>query len=156
DSKALAGQIVPGAAAAVHREMVTTQMVAETDSLKKPRTTSAARYLRDVTKRNGKGAFVVLIFFFALTGLFLVCLARTAAVTQGKMLFTRLATTRHVTDAVISPDGKSVAMIVADLGKQSILVKRIATAMDVEILPPAEAQYSGLSFSPDGENVYYL
>ncbi|WP_245632589.1 hypothetical protein [Edaphobacter aggregans] len=70
----------------------------------------------------------------------------------------RLTTTGKVTDAAISPDGRYVAHVVDDLGKQSLFVRQIqvARSSNVEIVPPSGALYYGLIFSKDGDYVYYL
>ena len=70
----------------------------------------------------------------------------------------RINTNGKSTDAAISPDGRYVAYVIDDLGKRSLHVRQIQVAKsgDVEILPPSEAFYSGLTFSNDGDYVYYL
>jgi len=68
----------------------------------------------------------------------------------------RLTTSGKVIDAAISPDGKYVAHIVDDGGQQSLWVRQVATQSNVEIIPPTEADYGGLTFSPDGNYIYYV
>nr|MBA2340091.1 PD40 domain-containing protein [Pyrinomonadaceae bacterium] len=72
------------------------------------------------------------------------------------MQITRLTATGTSTDAAISPDGKYVVHIVNDGGKQSLWGRQIATSSNVQIIQPAEVQYQGLTFSPDGNYVYYI
>jgi eukaryotic-like serine/threonine-protein kinase len=71
---------------------------------------------------------------------------------------TRLTTSGKVTDAAISPDGRYVAHVVDDLGKRSVLVRQIQVAgsSNVEVIPASEASFFGLTFSKDGDYVYYL
>lgn len=73
-----------------------------------------------------------------------------------EMQFTRLVTTRKVTAATISPDGKYVALLSEDAGRQSILVRQVGTSRDIQIVGPSESHYGGLAYSPDGDYVYYL
>jgi serine/threonine protein kinase/tricorn protease-like protein len=68
---------------------------------------------------------------------------------------TRLTNTGKSYQAVISPDGKYVAHAMSDGGKQSLWIRHIATARNVEIVPPSETQYRGISFSRDSNYVYY-
>ena len=68
----------------------------------------------------------------------------------------QLTTHGNVGVAAISPDGDYVAYTVDDAGRQSILVRQIATAVDRTIVPPAEVAYLGLTFSQDGSYVYYV
>jgi eukaryotic-like serine/threonine-protein kinase len=71
---------------------------------------------------------------------------------------TRLTTSGKVTDAAISPDGRYVAHVVDDVGKRSLLVRQIQVtgSSNVEIVPPSDASLYGLTFSKDGDYVYYI
>lgn len=40
--------------------------------------------------------------------------------------------------------------------KTSLWVRQVATAGNVQIVKPAEVRYLGLTFSPDGDYVYYV
>jgi serine/threonine protein kinase/Tol biopolymer transport system component len=68
----------------------------------------------------------------------------------------RLTTTGKVTMAVISPDGKYAAHVVDEAGQRSIWTRQVATSSNVPIVPPSDAQYIGLTFSADGNYVYYV
>lgn len=72
------------------------------------------------------------------------------------MQITRLTNTGTSADAAISPDGKYVVHVVDEAGRQSLWGKQIATSSNVQIVPPSDAQYQGLTFSPDGNYVYYV
>jgi serine/threonine protein kinase/Tol biopolymer transport system component len=77
----------------------------------------------------------------------------------GKILnlkFQRLNLSGDISDITLSPDGKYVARVVAEEGKNTIHITEIATASDLRIVQPSTVAYSGLSFSPDGTYVYYL
>jgi serine/threonine protein kinase len=56
----------------------------------------------------------------------------------------------------ISPDGKYVAFLKGESGKQSLVVRQIATESSVVILPERSDFYARPVFSPDGNFVYYL
>lgn len=73
-----------------------------------------------------------------------------------QMQFTKLVTTRKVTAASISPDGKHVALLAEDAGQQSILVRQVGTSRDIQIVGPSASHYGGLVYSPNGDYVYYL
>jgi serine/threonine protein kinase/Tol biopolymer transport system component len=68
----------------------------------------------------------------------------------------KLTTHGKVGVAAISPDANYVAYSVIDPGVQSILMRQIATAVDRTIVEPAEASYRGLTFSQDGNYLYYV
>lgn len=75
---------------------------------------------------------------------------------QLDLRFERLHLSGRIGDLVISPDGKYVAAVVTREGKQAIYITELATASELNIAPPSESGYSGLSFSPDGNYIYYL
>ena len=68
---------------------------------------------------------------------------------------TRLTSTGKATLAAISPDGKYVVHVVADGGLQSLWIRQVATTSNVQIVPPADVRYDGVTFGPDGTYVYY-
>lgn len=123
--------------------------------------TSSAEQIVHSVRRHARGA---LTLFLALSVAFIgLLLQRNGFVAWGKledplrkMQFTRLVTTRRVADAALSPDGKYVALVAEDAGRQSILVRQVATSRDSQIVAPSESQYGGLTYSPDGDYVYYL
>jgi serine/threonine protein kinase/Tol biopolymer transport system component len=79
----------------------------------------------------------------------------TAAAFQSIRL-TRLTNTGKSRMAAISPDGKYVVHVIEDAGKQSLWVRQVTTANNVQIFPPAEVLYFGVTFSADGNYVYYV
>ena len=68
---------------------------------------------------------------------------------------TRLTATGKVFTGSISPDGKHVVYVVEDAGQQSIWVRQVATSSNVQIVPPSEATYANLSFTHDGNYLYF-
>ncbi len=68
---------------------------------------------------------------------------------------TRLTTTGTAGLASISGDGRYVAHVSAKGGQQSLWLRQIATTSNVEIVPAAEVRYLGVTFSPDGNHIYY-
>src|ERR1051326_1538005 len=70
--------------------------------------------------------------------------------------FTRLTSTRKALRAAISPDGKWLVRVIDDGGQQSLWLKQVAVLnSDTQIVAPAELYYSGVTFSPNGNYVYY-
>src|SRR5207249_3097040 len=68
---------------------------------------------------------------------------------------TRLTTTGKATRVAISPDGKYVVHVQDDGGQQSLWTRQVATQSNVEIVAPAVISYDSLTFSPDGDYIYY-
>lgn len=69
--------------------------------------------------------------------------------------FTRLTTTGKASGVAVSPDGKYFVHIQDEGGRQSLWTRQVATQSNVQIVEPAAVQYSGLTFSPDGNYIYY-
>ncbi|HET9711684.1 MAG TPA: protein kinase, partial [Pyrinomonadaceae bacterium] len=68
----------------------------------------------------------------------------------------RLGIGGNVIEAAISPDGKSVAYVNDENGRQSIWLRQITTGTDLQIVNPANTKYKGLSFFPNGDYLSYL
>jgi len=82
--------------------------------------------------------------------------SKPAAAAFQSIHLTRLTNTGKSRVAAISPDGKYVVHVIEDAGKQSLWVRQVTTANNVQIVPPAEVVYFGMTFSSDGNYVYYV
>jgi serine/threonine protein kinase len=58
-------------------------------------------------------------------------------------------------EAAISPDGKYLLSVLQDKGRQSLWLRHVLTNSDTQVIPPAEAFYQSLTFSPDGDYIYF-
>jgi len=67
----------------------------------------------------------------------------------------QVTNTGDVTAAAISPDGKYLLTVLDDRGKQSLWLRHLETNSDTQVIPPADASYVGLVFSPDGSYFYF-
>jgi len=73
------------------------------------------------------------------------------------MSMEKLTSTGKVKLATVSADGQYVFNVHDDgAGKQSLWMRHIATGSDKEIIPDAEAQYTGITFTPDGSYLYFV
>ena len=65
--------------------------------------------------------------------------------------------TRHgkASNVAISPDGRSIAYVLRDGTMQSVMLRRIGESDDKQVIAANEVNYPGLSFSPDGQFLYY-
>ena len=70
--------------------------------------------------------------------------------------FTQLTTTGKAQNAAISPDGKYVAYVSGYPGDESLWLRQVATRSDIQLVPPAEVTYAGLTFTHDGNYIYYV
>ena len=81
---------------------------------------------------------------------------RNTAPTFGKIRLTQLTNTGKATIATVSPDGKYVVHVVNDGTQSSLWVRQVATTSNVRIVDPGESRYVGLTFSRDGDYIYYV
>ena len=69
---------------------------------------------------------------------------------------TRLTSSGNVTRAVISPDGKFLSYVESDGEQQSLWTRQIATNSNVQVVQPAATDYFDVTFTPDGNYLYFL
>ncbi|HTZ98278.1 MAG TPA: protein kinase [Terriglobales bacterium] len=69
---------------------------------------------------------------------------------------TKITDTGKATLAAISPDGKYMLNVVNDAGQQSLWLRNLPTNSDTQVVAPADVNYSGLRFSPDGNYLYFV
>ncbi|HEV2989563.1 MAG TPA: protein kinase, partial [Candidatus Angelobacter sp.] len=104
-------------------------------------------------------AATVLIGLFVLAaasyGIYAI-LHRAPAVPFQSMNMAKLTDSGKASVAAISPDGKYVVHVVSDAGQQSLWIRHIATNSNTQILPPSDVRYSGLTFAPDGNYLYFV
>jgi Tol biopolymer transport system component len=62
----------------------------------------------------------------------------------------------HVSQAAISPDGKYLLQALEEKGLQSLWLHHIPTGSNKEVVEPAATSYNGLTFSPDGNYIYFV
>jgi eukaryotic-like serine/threonine-protein kinase len=56
----------------------------------------------------------------------------------------------------ISPDGKYLLILMQENGLSSLLLRNVPTNSVTQVQPPANVQYNGLRFSPDGNYFYFV
>lgn len=122
---------------------------------------SSAEYVVSGIKKH-KTATVVVVGLVALAltgigfGLYRMIAQKKVAFSLQSARYSRLTSTGKAREAAISPDGKWLVHVMDDGGQQSLWLKRVAVVnSDTQIVPPAELYYSGVSFSPNGNYVYY-
>ena len=62
----------------------------------------------------------------------------------------------NVIEAAISPDGKFIAYVNDEAGRQSIWLRQITTGTDLQVVSPGSTKYKGLSFFPNADYLSYL
>jgi eukaryotic-like serine/threonine-protein kinase len=117
--------------------------------------TSSADLILNTIKNHRSGVVLTMLAILALVAVML-WLTNRGKERPSEITFRKISSSSGLREAALSPDGKYVAAVVGDAGKQSILVRQIATSSDVRVAPEIEERYRGLIFSRDGNYLYYL
>src|SRR5438874_3806629 len=147
------------------REVITQEPAATTREVP-THTTSNAQHIIGEIKRLGGVAIVVLAVLAVggvTFGLYKLVRWTQSQTSQTKSAFSfqtmkiaRLTSTGKATAAAISPDGKYVVHVVDDGDQQSLWMRQVSISSNVQISPPADVSYLGLTFSPSGDYLYYI
>jgi Tol biopolymer transport system component len=62
----------------------------------------------------------------------------------------------NAAQVAISPDGKYLLILMRENGLSSLLLRNVPTNSMTQVQPPADVQYNGLRFSPDGNYFYFV
>jgi len=68
---------------------------------------------------------------------------------------TKLTTNGNALMGAISPDGKYVAYVTGESGKESLWLRQVDINSNAQLAAPREGRYLGVAFSPDGNYVYF-
>lgn len=136
---------------------------ARVSAVEEARTTSSVEYVVGEIKRHKQwaalvGAGLILLLGSIGYGLYITLRQPKPPLRLFQAVkVTRLTATGKAKVAAISPDGKYVVYAEEDNQQQSLWLLNIATGSTVQILPPAEYKtLGGVTFSPDGNYIYYL
>ena len=100
-------------------------------------------------------AAVVLIMAAAGLGIYKWLLRDAPVQHFSEIRLARLTNSGNAIDATISPDGKYIVYALSDRSSQSLYIRQVSTANDKLIVAPARVGFFGITFSPDGTELYY-
>jgi Tol biopolymer transport system component/predicted Ser/Thr protein kinase len=101
------------------------------------------------------GAIAVIVALAAAFGAYKLFTRRRGFNLQAMQL-AKLTDSGKATQAAISPDGHFVVYVLRDGEQQSLWVRNVATKSDVQVLAPDVVAFVGVSFSPDGNYIYFV
>ncbi|HEY4951739.1 MAG TPA: protein kinase [Candidatus Acidoferrales bacterium] len=120
---------------------------------------SAAIVLGEAKKHKGKliaaAAIVALIAAAAIAFVVFKSHGHQNTFNAQNMRIEKLTETGKAAAVAISPNGQYVVYVLRNGEMQSLMVRQVATGSDVQILAPAISIFYGLTFSPDGNYIYY-
>ena len=137
-----------------------------TEAIPVARATSSAEYLLNEIRAHPKALGLLLgVITLAAVAVILAIAYRwqtnesppgRLAAVPPNMRIARLTNTGRADKAAISPEGKYVVHVANENGQQSLRVRQVNTSGDVQVVSPSDVQYGGLTFSRDGDFVYYV
>ena len=82
--------------------------------------------------------------------------SRSKGLTLQDIRIVKMTDSGTAVDVAISPEGQYVAYVRQDGEQQGLWLRQVATRSDVQILPPGANGFHGVSFSPDGNFIYFV
>ena len=125
-----------------------------------PRTPSSSSVLIAAAGKNKLGTGLVigaaiLLLVAASFGIYSL-VPRNKTLPADAMSIENLTNNGHVSIARISPDGKYLLHVLDENGLQSLWLRHIPTGSNTQVVTPAATRYGGLTFSPDGNYIYFV
>jgi len=126
----------------------------------RPVTPSSGSVIVEAARKNKIGTGLVvgatlLLLVAAAFGIFSL-LPHKKTLPVEAMSIDNLTNNGHVSLARISPDGKYLLHVLDENGLQSLWLRHIPTGSNTQVVTPAATRYSGLTFSPDGNYIYFV
>ncbi|HEX5734741.1 MAG TPA: protein kinase [Blastocatellia bacterium] len=137
------------------------RIVVETDDAAIARMTSGAAYVAGEIRHHRKGALLAALALLIAAagigyGLYRFIGQHKSIAPFQTTKITRLTTAGKTIHASISPDGKYVAYIESNIGQQSLRLRQTSATNDIPIIPPTSGGFWGITFSRDGNDLYYV
>ncbi len=122
-------------------------------------TAESSPRVTNVWRSWGKMAAIglVLLVFVAITANGLRrWTTQTSSASFESLRFSKLTSSGKAEDAAISPDGNYIVYAQRDSKGSGLWLRQISSGSDVQILPSEEPDFRGLTFSPDGNSIYFV
>jgi Tol biopolymer transport system component len=102
-------------------------------------------------------SFAVAMLLVA-TGIYVALHLRSSTRTNAprELELTRINLSGNIEAANISPDGKYLASVQTKMGQQSLWLTQLATGRELQLVSLGESFCPGISFSPDGNYLYFV
>jgi serine/threonine protein kinase len=122
----------------------------------RPSSSAIVSAVRSNKVGTGAGALVGIVVLAAAAYGIYAFLHRSRPVPFQNISITKITETGKASLAAISPDGKYMLNVVNDAGQQSLWLRNLPTNSNTQVVAPADVEYGGLRFSPDGNYLYFV
>src|SRR5438094_7641307 len=124
------------------------------------RSPSSSSVLIAAASKNKLGTGLVLgtVFLLLVAATFGIysLVQRTRHLPFEKVKIENLTNSGHVFLTRLSPDGKYLLHVREENGPQSLWLRHIPTGSNTQVVAPFTTRYTGLTFSPDGDYIYFV
>ena len=151
--------LVSGATAPSGRRATLSGAAPGTTTAVGPHPVSSAEYIAGEIRRHKAGLLVVsavAILMLAALGFGIYKYASRPLTSSTSMKLTKLTTDGKAGMAAISLDGRYVVHIADGTEGSSLWMRQVATSSSVQIVPASNTSFLGVTFSPDGNYIYYV
>jgi eukaryotic-like serine/threonine-protein kinase len=122
--------------------------------------TTASSPQDQLTKRTWRSTAAVVLMLIAIAGItgfgLRRWISRTPSPNFERLRFTKLTSSGNAEDAAISPDGNYIVYSQRDHNGTGLWLRQVSSGSDVQIVPSEEPDFRGLTFSPDGNSIYFI
>ena len=133
--------------------------VAPASSAAVPTASGSSSSVREVAAQHklglSLGTIAILVLLIAAGYGAYALLARKATNSFESFTAIPVTDTGKASQAAISPDGKYIASIQLDAGQESIWLRNVPTKSNTPIVAPTDDRYESITFSPDGNSIYF-
>jgi eukaryotic-like serine/threonine-protein kinase len=102
------------------------------------------------------GLAAIVVVLTAGFGVYRYYWAPPSGFSTANMQITKLTDSGKAGHVAISPDGRYIVYSLVDGERESLRVRNVSTKSDVEVLPPDDLELIGVTFSGDGDFIYYV
>jgi serine/threonine protein kinase len=140
-----------------HSVAVTVPPVSAASSTRQPSSSSSVvTAARQHKLGTGVAALIAVVIVAAAGYGVYALLNRKRPVPFENISITKVTETGKAALVAIAPDGKYILYVVRDAGLESLWLRNLPTNSDTQVIPPSDASYAHLRFSPDGNYIYFM
>jgi Tol biopolymer transport system component len=134
---------------------------ADLQRLKREMESRGSSLSAEIHRRRGKGFWIstvvgILLLVLVAGYIFIHPQKKRVAMNLQQLIIKKLTDFGKVEDAAISADGRYVAYTLREGQRSGLWVRQVATASAVRISSSSESDYFSMTFSPDGDYLYYV